>query len=240
MNLMQSAAMRAVLLATPLVFFAAPLLAQDDAAILLNGAKSGDGKAQYQLAEAYLLGALGLKEDDAQAALWAQKSADQGNSDAEALLAGFYLEGIGVPMDADKAAAMADLAMAQKNGRAFYVGARIARARTTAPDHDQRANSLLRVGASLGNRPSMMSLGEVFTRGMGVKPDFIQAYVWYGVAAFAYGPRRIPLELDGAFQAATAKLSADEAKSAQLIVVQCVHSGLKDCGQPDLPSAPVR
>ena len=236
MTLIQSAGIRAVLLAAPLALFALPVLAQDDAAILLNGAKSGDGKAQYQLAEAYLLGALGLKEDEAQAALWAQKSADQGNGDAEALLAGFYLEGIGVPKDADKAAAMADLAMAQKNGRAFFVGARIARARTTAPDHDQRANALLRVGASLGNRPSMMSLGDVFTQGMGVKPDFVQAYVWYGVAAFAFGPRHIPLELDGAFQAATAKLSPDETKSAQELVVQCVHSGLKDCGQPDLPA----
>jgi TPR repeat protein len=226
--------MRAVLLAAPLAF-AMPALAQDDATILLNAAKSGDGKAQYQLAEAYLLGVLGLKEDDMQAALWAQKSADQGNGDAEALLAGFYLEGIGVPKDQDKAAAMADLAMAQKNGRAFYIGARIARARTTAPDHDQRANSLLRVGASLGNRPSMMSLGEVFTNGTGVKPDFLQAYVWYGVAALAFGPRHIPQQLDGAFQAVTAKLTPDQAKSAQELVVQCARSGLKDCGQPDLP-----
>src|SRR5712671_2238225 len=115
----QSARMRAATvaatLAVGLAFLAMPALAQDDLAKLKAAANGGNAEAQCQLAEAYLLGELGVKQDDAEAARWAQKSADQGNSDAEALLAGLYLDGVGVPQDETKAAALIDSAMAQKN-----------------------------------------------------------------------------------------------------------------------------
>ena len=212
-----------------------PALAQDDVAKLKDLANSGNAEAQCQLAEAYLLGELGLKQDDAEAARWAQKAADQGNSDAEALLAGLYLDGVGVPQDETRAAALIDSAMAQKNAMAFYVGAHMARLHTEIADHDTRANNLLRIGAYLGNIRAMAALGEVFDQGTGVKPDPVQAYVWYGVAALATGPSDIPPELVSAFKGITAKLAPDQQQSAQAQVVRCVKSELKDCGQPGLP-----
>jgi TPR repeat protein len=235
MTLIRSAGLRAATLAFGLAFFAMPVLAQDDITKLKDAANGGDAEAQCQLAEAYLLGELGLKQDDAEAARWAQKSADQGNADAEALLAGLYLDGVGVPQDEAKATLLIDRAMSQKNGMAFYVGAHMARGHTEVPDHDARANALLRTGAFLGNVQSMVSLGDVYAQGTGVKPDPMQAYVWFGVAALASGPQDIPPELADAFKTVTAKLTPDEQQSAQALIVRCVKSQLKDCGQPDLP-----
>lgn len=216
---------------------AAPAWPQDGLAALTAAAQAGDAQAQYRLAEAYLAGR-GVKQDDAAAAQWAKKSADQGNADAEAMLAGFYLDGIGVAKDEAKAIPLIDRAMGQKNGMAFYLGARMARARTQVPDHDDRANFLLRVGAYLGDRASMAALGEVFARGLGVAPDPVQAHVWFGVAVAAFGSGPVPPPLVGAFRAVA--LTPEQEKAAQARIGQCVNSGLRDCGPPELPATLVK
>jgi TPR repeat protein len=64
------------------------------------------------LAQAYLLGEKGLKPSAQDAARWAEKSADQFNGDAEAMLAGFYLDGVGVPNVFFRAAVSAAVAEA--------------------------------------------------------------------------------------------------------------------------------
>ena len=204
-------------------------------AALQSAANQGNAEAQDRLAQAYLLGDLGLETDYAEAARWAQKSADQGNGDAEALLAGLYIDGLGVPKDEQKAIPLLDSAMGKKSGVAFYLGARLARERTAVPDHDLRANLLLRIGAYLGNISSMAALGQVFELGRGVKSDPVQAYAWYGVAVFQDKTADLPPDLVKAFGALAQAMTPAQEKAAKAIALRCVNSGLKDCGAPQLP-----
>lgn len=227
--------LRTAILVFVLACLAAPAMAQSGAAPLLRAAGQGDARAQSALAQAYLSGDLGLKEDHAEAARWARKAADQDNDDAQALLAGLYLDGDGVPKDEDKAAELLDRAMGRKNGMAFYLGARMARARTKVPDHDGRANLLLRIGAYLGNRASMAALGHVFETGEGVAPDPVQAYVWYGVAVLQFDQGSVPPPLRDAISVAAKRLGAAHEKTAKAIVTKCLNSKLIDCGAPQMP-----
>jgi TPR repeat protein len=237
---MPSAGVRAMPLVLALVLLAAPAWAQDNAASMRDAANRGDAGAQYKLAEAYLMGDAGLKEDDAEAARWARKSADQHNADAEALLAGLYLDGTGVPKDEGKAIALLDDSMGQKNGVAFFLAGRIARAHPDKPDHDAKANFLFRIGAYLGNRTAMAALGEAFEQGEGVKPDPVQAYVWYGVAVAQFAPDHVPPALAGWFGAAAQRLNPTQEKIARDRIGTCLASDLRDCGAPDVPKELVK
>lgn len=217
-----------------LTVFAAPAVAQDQAASVTAKAEQGDADAQLQLADAYLLGQLGLKPSEADAARWAQKAADQRNADAEAMLAGFYVDGIGVAKDEAKAIDLLDDAMDKKNGMAFFVASRIARAKTD-PDHDTRANGLLRIGAYLGNRPSLLGMGDIYAAGQGVNADPLRSFAWYAVAAVLFGKDNAPAELIVKFRAAGAKLSPDQQKAGQNLAERCLDTELLDCGLPDVP-----
>jgi len=70
---------------------------------LKEQAASGDPEAQYELGEAYHVGK-GVQQDDAQAAQWDLKSAEQGNVSAEFRLGSLYGNGLGVPLDKAQAA----------------------------------------------------------------------------------------------------------------------------------------
>src|SRR5216684_501944 len=68
--------------------------AQEIASLKAN-AEAGDAAAQLKLAHAYDLGA-GVPQDDFIAAAWYRKAAEQGNSEAQDVMGGKYLLGLGV------------------------------------------------------------------------------------------------------------------------------------------------
>jgi TPR repeat protein len=226
--------MRAAAWALMLTVFATPAAAQDEAASLTAKANQGDADAQFQLAEAYLLGDKGLKQSDQEAAGWAQKAANQGNIDAEAMMAGFYLDGVGVAKDEAKAFDLADDAMGKKSAVAFFLASRMARAKSDA-DHDARANVLLRVGAYLGNRSSALGMGDVYALGLGVSADPLRSFAWYSVAAVLFGKDNAPAELLVKYRAAAAKLSPEQQKAGEELAERCLDTELLDCGLPDVP-----
>jgi hypothetical protein len=80
-----------------------------DIATLAEQAATGDAKAQCRLGDWYALG-YGLPKDDAQAAIWYRKAADQGNADAEFALGMNYDTGKGAPLDYAEAYFWLDLA----------------------------------------------------------------------------------------------------------------------------------
>lgn len=66
----------------------------------MAAAEAGDSDAQFQVGNFYFEGIGSVKEDNAKAAYWLQKSADQGNECAYPQLAMCYCNGWGVELDA--------------------------------------------------------------------------------------------------------------------------------------------
>jgi TPR repeat protein len=82
---------------------------------LIEQAKAGDPKAQYQLGYDYYRGH-GLAQDYAQAAIWWKKSAEQGFASAQNNLGVLYNSGKGVPQSYSDAYFWQNLAAAGANG----------------------------------------------------------------------------------------------------------------------------
>jgi hypothetical protein len=82
---------------------------------LIEQAKAGDPKAQYKLGYDYYNGK-GVAKDYAQAAVWWEKSADQGFASAQNNLGVLYNSGKGVPQSYSEAYFWQNLAAARANG----------------------------------------------------------------------------------------------------------------------------
>src|SRR4051812_8288596 len=82
-------------------------------------AAQGDSQGQYLLGMMYLYGR-GVKQNDAEAAIWFAHSARQGSPDAQLMLGMLYNEGKGVPKDTKQAVHWYELAAAQSNANAEY------------------------------------------------------------------------------------------------------------------------
>ena len=79
-----------------------PLLSCSETDRLRIGAYLGDSRAQSKLGRAYAIGE-GVSRDDALAAEWYRKAAEQGNSRAQFRLGFMYDVGDGVPEDNEQA-----------------------------------------------------------------------------------------------------------------------------------------
>ena len=80
------------------------------------GAESGDPRAQLSLGMLYAYGR-GVPQDDAQAAAWFRKAADQGLAAAQRRLGAMYVLGQGVPQDDVEAHRWLNLAASRRLGR---------------------------------------------------------------------------------------------------------------------------
>ncbi len=78
-------------------------------------ADNNDARSQAGVGFMYHRG-LGVKSDDAQAALWLRKAAEQGQAEGQLMLGSLYFFGLGVPQN--YAAAYAWCELAQDNGQA--------------------------------------------------------------------------------------------------------------------------
>ena len=74
-----------------------------DIKTLTGKATGGDPEAQYKLGNAYSFGE-GIRPDDAEAAKWYRRAAEQGHAAAQLNLGMAYTEGRGVPKDPAEAA----------------------------------------------------------------------------------------------------------------------------------------
>jgi TPR repeat protein len=144
-------------------------------------AAQGDAESQYRIARMYFHGE-GAK-DDAAAANWYRKAADQEHDKAQNNLGLLYEEGLGVEQDFAAAeawyrrAAEQGLATAQANlGRLYDLGRGVDPNQTEAAKWYRRA-------AEQENAKSQYRLGTMYEEGIGVPRNLSKAASWYRQAA---------------------------------------------------------
>ena len=128
--------------------------------------------------------AIGVPQDDRQAAQWYRKGADQGYAPAQHNLANMYLDGRGLQQDDKQAvawyrrAAEQGYESAQHNLAFSYFNGR------GVPQDDQQAVAWYRKAAAQGFAASQNNLGVMYQSGRGGLPkDDKQAAEWYRKAA---------------------------------------------------------
>ena len=120
--------------------------------------------------------------------------AEQGDANAQALLAVVYYNGRGVELDYEEAVRWAWLAAEQDNARgqsllaaAYYSGNGIAQ------DHEEAAR-WAQLAAEQGSTSAQALLGVLYFNGAGAPQDDVSAYMWLTVAAASSetpGPGRL-------------------------------------------------
>lgn len=104
------------------VLFLLPLLVcAADVDAIRHQAEQGDALAQAKLASLYLLGRDGVGKDDATAAEWMEKAANQGVVDAQVVMGAMYDRGLGVTGDRDKATQWYEKAAAKGHGTSLAI-----------------------------------------------------------------------------------------------------------------------
>jgi len=144
--------------------------------------ETGDAIAQYELGAMYEKG-LGLKQDDAAAAMWYRKAAEQGLACAEFNLSCMYAKGRGVHQDPaeeikwNRKAAEHGLARAQYNlGVSYSQGYSVAKDNAEAVKWFSKA-------ANQNDAEAQYNLSVMYYNGNGVPRNYIEAYKWESVAA---------------------------------------------------------
>ena len=169
----------------------------------LIAAQSGNVEAQFILGEMYKSGSTvcRLPKDDAQAAVWLRKAAEQGDMGAQEELAFLYDNGQGLPQDhsqADiwwrKAAEQGDAYSQYNLGIAYYRGQGLPQDYAQAIVWFRKAAELrqgestetpgwLRTTMEGTIADAQSALGEAYAYGKGVPQDYAQAAAWYRKAA---------------------------------------------------------
>ncbi len=185
-----------------LILFSVPLVSQTATASsvsapeLVQHAKSGDAKAQFELGRAYEDGK-GMPQDDTLAAEWFRKSAEQGNALAQNSLGVMYALGRGVQRDKveavrwykkasrqGQAEGIYNVAISYYNGEgigedivASYAWMMVAKRKGDA----QAAEALQNIGEQLHNRfdLSKFKLAEMYEKGDEIPQDRPAAVALY-------------------------------------------------------------
>ena len=131
-----------------------------------KAAESGDGKAQFLLAQMYHYGCSGVPRDHVQAFVWYTASSERGYPDARWNLAAV-----------SRRMSSAELAEAE-----FGVG-QMHEESDRVPRNWSKAAAWYRKAALRGHDASQLSLGMMHEAGRGLTADFVKAYAWFVVAA---------------------------------------------------------
>ncbi|MGA3136759.1 MAG: tetratricopeptide repeat protein [Terracidiphilus sp.] len=155
---------------------------------LQERAATGDADAQCGLGKQYEF-ALGVPQDNKQAALWLQKSAQQGNIAAQVEL-GVVFDNM---QDYAQAFTWYSKAADQGNARAqFNLGLCYLNGEFV-PKDTARALDLFRKAANQGDAIAQHELGVMYQEGVGVQQDYAQAATYFrksadqGIAESQYG-----------------------------------------------------
>jgi hypothetical protein len=118
-------------------------------------AASGDAESQYWLGIRFATGTNGV-HNDAEAAKWFRRAAEQGHMQAQARLASWYWSGRGVPKDLSKAYLWARLAWAQgdENSKTLVEGLSSQMTRAQVLAARQQADNWLRQHNQASNSPT--------------------------------------------------------------------------------------
>ncbi len=152
-------------------------------ALLQTLARSGNVKAQYELATDYAVGR-GIARDYNQAAQWYEKAAAQGLVPAQYRLGSLYEKGLGVQRKSDIAMVWYRKAADRGNVRAMHNLAVLTAegGERGKPDYAGAAQ-WFRKAAEYGVRDSQYNVAILLARGLGVPQNLSLSYVWFAIAA---------------------------------------------------------
>ena len=180
---------------------------------LREAAEQGNVEAQYNLGQMYAHGNLELEnggwvsQDNTESIRWYVRAAEQGDAEAQYNLGRMYKYGDGAPQDlleailwfrqaAERghAGAQYELGLVYANGpekQVFSVGSsRGLRTVTGAVIHRDYEEAVYwyrlaaeQVGAELWHVRAQIHLGEMYSGGMGVAQDLLEAIRWFQLAA---------------------------------------------------------
>jgi localization factor PodJL len=152
-------------------------------ALLQTLARSGNAKAQYELATDYAVGR-GVTRDFEVAAQWYEKAAAQGLVPAQYRLGSLYEKGLGVQRNSDEAMVWYRKAADRGNVRAMHNLAVLTAegGESGKPDYAGAAQ-WFRKAAEYGVRDSQYNVAILLARGLGVQQNLSLSYVWFAIAA---------------------------------------------------------
>ena len=140
--------------------------------------KPNHTNAHYWLGSTYL--ELGQYQD---AIKWLRLSADQGNDDAQVMLANLYAHGTGVQTDHQEAFKWISLAAKQGNAKAqLLLGLMYFEGKGISQDY-QEAFKIFSSLAQQGNKHAQFVLGEMYAEGKGLIKNYVEAHKWLNIAA---------------------------------------------------------
>jgi len=143
----------------------------------------GAARAETCLGFVYSQGMAGIPQDQAKAALWFRRAADQGDSVARCALGRLFRSGEGVGKDLTEARRWFRLAAQQGEPSAqFLLGEMSALGDGTAPDPAEAA-AWYRKAAQQGHELAALRLGWAYDLGSGVEQNLSEAATWYLIAA---------------------------------------------------------
>lgn len=141
---------------------------------LADAANMGNSDAQLDLSKVY------YKEKKYKECFeWARKSAEKGNTEAQALLFNLYVNGIGT--DANEKEGLKWLKKASEGGNSI-AQAVLAFKYLSELNYDE-GMKWLKKSASAGYDEAQVSLAEFYSKGEGVAKDYLEATKWYAEAA---------------------------------------------------------
>jgi localization factor PodJL len=176
---------------------------------LTQMATAGNAKAELLVGLKYLDGD-GVAANDADAAKWLERAAEQGMAVAQYRLGTMYERGRGVQTDAAKAVHWYQLAAQAGNRKAMHNLAVAYASGTGVTKNMPEAARWFSKAAALGLADSEFNLAVLYERGLGVPQSLLDAYKWYAIAA-AGGDT----ESKGRIDALSTQLSADDRAAAQ-------------------------
>lgn len=145
---------------------------------LRERAVTGDADAECGLGKQYEF-ALGVPQDNKQAAIWLQKSAEQGNVNAQVEL-GVVFDKL---QDYPQALTWYRKAAEQGNARAEYNLGLCYQNGESVPKDGTQAIAWYRKAANQGDPLAQDNLAVMYDKGLGIPQDYTQAAYWYRKAA---------------------------------------------------------
>ncbi|WP_081436654.1 tetratricopeptide repeat protein [Burkholderia lata] len=144
-------------------------------------AEQGNSRAEIGLGKLYESG-LAVPKDQAQANVWFQKAANQGDAEGECIVGLGYVMGThGQPQDVSWGVALMKKAVDHGNaGCANQIGELYRNGLFGIPRDHVEAVAWHRRGAEMGDALAERRLGTDYELGIGVRQDSAQAAYWYG------------------------------------------------------------
>ena len=147
--------------------------------------------------------------------------AEKGNFDAQSTLGDMYSGGKGVRQDDAEAVRWWRKCAEYDNDCRVALGLNYIGGLGVEQDKVAGA-ALIRMAAESGNQTGQLNLGSLYSHGDGVPQDYVQAYMWFYLAA--------SLKSNGNTESTAKKMTPAQVAEAQRLARICKQQNLKGCG----------